>query len=138
MAESLRGRLSFTLSGFGYWSHDIGGFEDGCSPDLYKRWTQFGLLSTHSRYHGSGEYKVPWNYDEEAVAVTRKFTKLKCALMPYLYSEANFTSKTGIPIMRAMVLEFSEDYNTHTLDHQYMLGKNLLVAPIFKENGQRY
>lgn len=138
MAESLRGRLSFTLSGFGYWSHDIGGFEDGCSPDLYKRWTQFGLLSTHSRYHGSGEYKVPWNYDEEAVAVTRKFTKLKCALMPYLYSEANFTSKTGIPIMRAMVLEFSKDYNTHTLDHQYMLGKNLLVAPIFKENGQIY
>lgn len=136
MAESLRGGLSFTLSGFGYWSHDIGGFEDGCSPDLYKRWTQFGLLSTHSRYHGSGEYKVPWNYDEEAVAVTRKFTKLKCALMPYLYSEANFTSKTGIPMIRAMVLEFSEDYNTHTLDHQYMLGKNLLVAPIFNENGQ--
>ncbi|MFR1448512.1 MAG: hypothetical protein ACLSSU_00930 [Beduini sp.] len=58
--------------------------------------------------------------------------------MPYLYSEANFTSKTGIPIMRAMVLEFSKDYNTHTLDHQYMLGKNLLVAPIFKENGQIY
>lgn len=135
MAESLRGGLSFTLSRFGYWSHDIGGFEDGCSADLYKRWTQFGLLSTHSRYHGSGEYKVPWRYGEEAVAVTRKFTKLKCALMPYLYSEANYTAKSGVPMMRAMVLEFNEDLNTHCLDRQYMLGKNLLVAPIFNENG---
>lgn len=135
MAESLRGGLSFTLSGFGYWSHDIGGFEDGCTPDLYKRWTQFGLLSTHSRYHGSGEYKVPWLFDEEAVAVTRKFTKLKVALMPYLYSEAYLTHQTGIPMMRAMALEFNEDRTTHTLDTQYMLGSSLMVAPILNEKG---
>ena len=136
MAESLRGGLSFTLSGFGYWSHDIGGFEDGCSPDLYKRWTQFGLLSTHSRYHGSGEYKVPWQYGDEAVEVTKKFTKLKLSLMPYLYSQAHYTHETGVPMMRAMVLEFNEDRTTHTLDGQYMLGDQLLVAPIMQEDGE--
>lgn len=136
MAESLRGGLSFTLSGFGYWSHDIGGFEDGCSPDIYKRWTQFGLLSTHSRYHGSGEYKVPWQYGEEAVEVTRKFTKLKVALMPYLYSQAVYTHTTGVPMMRAMVLEFNEDRTTHTLDGQYMLGDRLLVVPIMNDKGE--
>ncbi|MFQ6862478.1 MAG: alpha-xylosidase [Beduini sp.] len=136
MAESLRGGLSFTLSGFGYWSHDIGGFEDGCSPDLYKRWSQFGLLSTHSRYHGSGEYKVPWQYGEEAVAVTRQFTKLKLSLMPYLYTQSVKTHQTGIPMMRAMVLEFLEDRTTHSLDNQYMLGDQLLVAPILQENGE--
>ena len=136
MAESLRGGLSFTLSGFGYWSHDIGGFEDGCSPDLYKRWTQFGLLSTHSRYHGSGDYKVPWKFGEEAVDVTRKFTKLKVSLMPYLYSQAVKTHVTGIPMTRALVVDFEEDRTTHFIDQQYMLGDDLMVAPIFNETGE--
>jgi len=135
MAESLRGGLSFTMSGFGFWSHDIGGFEDGCSPDLYKRWTQFGLMSTHSRYHGSGQYKVPWLYGDESVEVTRKFTKLKARLMPYLYSMAHYTHATGIPMMRAMVLEFGGDEACLYLDRQYMLGDGLLVAPIFSNNG---
>ena len=85
MAESLRGGLSFTMSGFSFWSHDIGGFELTASPDVYKRWLQFGLLSTHSRLHGSKSYRVPWLFDEEAVDVCRKFTKLKISLMPYIY-----------------------------------------------------
>ena len=83
MADSLRGGLSFLLSGFGFWAHDISGFEEQATPDLYKRWTQFGLLSSHSRYHGSGQYKVPWVFDEEAVDNTRKFVDLKLSLMPY-------------------------------------------------------
>ncbi len=136
MAESLRGGLSFMLSGFGYWSHDIGGFEDGCEPDIYKRWTQFGLLSTHSRYHGSGQYKVPWLYGEEAVDVTRAFTKLKLGMMPYLYSSAVETHKTGVPMVRPMVLEFPEDETCRYLDRQYMLGANVLVAPVFSPDGQ--
>ncbi|MFZ8765372.1 alpha-xylosidase [Enterococcus diestrammenae] len=135
MAESLRAGLSFGLGGFGYWSHDISGFEAGANPDLYKRWTQFGLLSSHSRYHGSWEYKVPWQYGEEAVDVARVFTKLKMRLMPYLQAESVYTSQAGIPMMRAMFLEFPEDLGTHTLDRQYMLGSNLLVAPIFNEEG---
>ena len=135
MAESLRGGLSFSLSGFSYWSHDISGFEHGATPDLYKRWTQFGLLSTHSRYHGNTEYKVPWFYGEEAVDVTRKFSKLKNSLMPYLWRQAILSSKTGIPMMRPMLLDFIDDETSHYLDRQYMLGENLLVAPIFNELG---
>lgn len=136
MAESLRAGLSFGLSGFGYWAHDISGFEDQADPDLYKRWTQFGLLSSHSRYHGSTQYKVPWLYGEEAVAVSRKFTKLKLSLLPYLMGQAAKTHRLGIPMMRAMVLEFPEDQNTAELDRQYMLGDSLLVAPIFNSQGE--
>ncbi|GEL66911.1 alpha-xylosidase [Marinilactibacillus psychrotolerans] len=136
MAESLRGGLSFVLSGFGFWSHDIGGFEEEAEEDLYKRWTQFGLLSTHSRYHGNIEYRVPWNFGEEAALVSQKFSKLKNSLMPYIYSEAVETAKTGVPMMRPLVLEFSEDYTTHTIDKQYMFGKNLMVAPIFNDKGE--
>lgn len=135
MAESLRGGLSFVLSGFGFWSHDIGGFEENTSHDLYKRWTQFGLLSTHSRYHGNIEYRVPWNFGEESALVTQRFSKLKNKLMPYIYKEAVTTAKTGVPMMRPLVLEFEEDYTVHTIDKQYMLGQDLLVAPIFNERG---
>ncbi|WP_059105675.1 alpha-xylosidase [Shouchella shacheensis] len=135
MAETLRGGLSLGLAGFGYWSHDIGGFETGSSPDLYKRWTQFGLLSSHSRYHGSGDYKVPWLYDEEAVKITRQFTKLKIKLMPYLYSSSVETTDKGLPMMRPMMLEFPEDETCHVLDRQYMLGEKLLVAPVFNKEG---
>lgn len=136
MAESLRGGLSLTSSGFGYWSHDIGGFESKSTADVYKRWAAFGLLSTHSRLHGSTSYRVPWNYDEEAVDVLRFFTKLKLSLIPYLYSSSVETSRSGIPMMRSMALEFEEDLNCRYLDRQYMLGDELLVAPVFSEEGE--
>lgn len=135
MAESLRGGLSLCLSGFGFWSHDIGGFEQTATADLYKRWCAFGLLSTHSRLHGSESYRVPWNFDEEAVEVLRFFTKLKISLMPYIYNQAMVTAKTGVPMMRAMFLEFPEDPNCNYLDTQYMLGDSLLVAPVFNKEG---
>ncbi len=131
MEESLRGGLSLTTSGFGYWSHDIGGFESTSTPDVYKRWCAFGLLSSHSRLHGSTSYRVPWAYDEEAVDVVRYFAQLKASLMPYLYRNAIETSKTGIPMMRSMVLEYTEDKNCQYLATQYMMGDSLLVAPIF-------
>ena len=133
MAESLRGGLSLTSSGFGFWSHDIGGFESTATPDVYKRWAAFGLLSSHSRLHGSGSYRVPWSYDEESVDVVRFFTRLKARLMPYLYAQAVKTSRTGVPMMRSMVMEFTEDPNCGYLANQYMLGDSLLVAPIFND-----
>jgi len=136
MAESLRGGLSLGLSGFGFWSHDIGGFENTAPSHVFKRWLQFGLLSSHSRLHGSRSYRVPWEYDQEAVDVTRKFTKLKCSLMPYLYNTAVQANEQGIPAMRAMVLEFHGDPAVEQLDRQYMLGDSLLVAPIFNEEGE--
>ena len=133
MAESLRGGLSLGLSGFGFWSHDIGGFESTSSADLYKRWAAFGLLSSHSRLHGSRSYRVPWMYDDEAVDVLRFFTKLKSRLMPYIFSTAVEASQLGLPLMRAMVLEFGNDPTCDNLDRQYMIGDSLLVAPIFDE-----
>lgn len=135
MAESLRGGLSLCLSGFGFWSHDIGGFE-GLPPEaLYHRWVAFGLMSTHSRLHGSTSYRVPWAYGEEAVAVLRFFTRLKLALMPYLWSQAKETHETGVPMLRAMILEFPNDPTCAYLDRQYMLGESLLVAPVFSTDG---
>lgn len=133
MEESLRGGLSLLMSGFGFWAHDIGGFENTSTADVYKRWVAFGLLSSHSRLHGSSSYRVPWVYDEEAVDVVRFFTRFKAKLMPYLYKTSIDTSKSGIPTMRSMVMEFTEDKTCHYVDKQYMLGDNLLVAPIFND-----
>lgn len=136
MADSLRGGLSLCLSGFGFWSHDIGGFEGLPPTALYKRWVAFGLLSSHSRLHGSSSYRVPWLYDDEAVDVLRFFTKLKCRLMPYLYAKAVEAHEEGIPMMRAMMLEFPSDPACDGLDRQYMLGDRLLVAPVFNDGGE--
>ena len=135
MAESLRGGLSLGLSGFGYWSHDIGGFEGSPDPAVFKRWVAFGLLSSHSRLHGNESVRVPWAFDEEAVAVTRRFAKLKQELMPYLMATAKQAHENGTPMMRAMLLEFPEDRTCWYLDQQYMFGPDLLVAPVFSAEG---
>lgn len=135
MAETLRGGLSFAMSGFSFWSHDISGFEKTASPDIYKRWLQFGIFSSHSRLHGSQSYRVPWLFDEEACDVVRYFVNLKCRLMPYLYGQAVYSHKTGIPMMRPMVLEFPDHMGMKDLDMQYMLGDAILAAPIFREDG---
>lgn len=135
MSESLRGGLSLCMSGFGFWSHDISGFEGTAPSDVYKRWAAFGLLSTHSRLHGSNSYRVPWLFGEEAVDVLRFFSKFKCRLMPYMFSSAVNTHLTGVPTMRAMILEFQSDHCCDDLDRQYMLGSDLMVAPVFSEDG---
>ncbi len=131
MAETLRAGLSMSHSGFGFWSHDISGFEQTAPADVYKRWAAFGLLSSHSRLHGSSSYRVPWLFDEESCDVVRKFTRLKCRLMPYLYGAAVEAHKHGTPMMRPMMLEFPDDPACDTLDRQYMMGESLLVAPVF-------
>ncbi|MDN3667339.1 glycoside hydrolase family 31 protein [Algibacter miyuki] len=102
MAESLRGGLSIGMSGFGFWSHDIGGFENTAPAHVYKRWCAFGLLSSHSRLHGSKSYRVPWAYDDESCDVVRHFTQLKCRMMPYLYRQAALANEFGTPMLRAM------------------------------------
>lgn len=135
MAETLRGGLSFAMSGFSFWSHDISGFESTATPDLYKRWVAFGMMSTHSRLHGSNSYRVPWLFDDEASEVVAHFTKLKCTMMPYFYAKAIEAHKEGTPVMRPMVFEFTEDPGCAYLDTQYMLGESIMTAPIFNENG---
>ena len=142
MAESLRGGLSLCMSGFGFWSHDISGFANTAPHHLFKRWVAFGLLSTHSRLHGDTSYRVPWLFNkegevngEEACAVTKHFAELKCSLMPYIFGKAVEANKTGVPVMRAMALEFENDRNALPLDTQYMLGESILVSPVFTESG---
>ena len=134
MAETLRGGLSLCMSGFGFFSHDISGFEATATPDIYKRWSAFGLLSSHSRLHGSSSYRVPWLFDEESCDVLRFFTKLKGRLMPYIFAQAVQTHETGVPMMRAMVMDHAYDPTCLPLDRQYMFGDNLLVAPILNED----
>ncbi|MFC0265184.1 alpha-xylosidase [Alloscardovia macacae] len=149
MAQTLRAGLSLTSSGFGFWSHDIGGFE-GAFPDpaVYKRWVAFGMLGSHSRLHGSTVYRVPWLFDEEdekngvvnapgqtAVDVLRKFTLLKLSLMPYVYEMGLKPHAEGTPVMRSMFLEFPDDPTARTLDRQYMFGQSFLVAPVFTYSG---
>lgn len=135
MAESLRSGLSISHSGFGFWSHDIAGFEQTATASVYKRWAQFGLLSSHSRLHGSKSYRVPWLFDEESCDVLRAFAKLKCRLMPYLYGAAVEAHERGIPMLRPMMLEFPDSIACETCDTQYMLGESLLVAPVFHDDG---
>ncbi|KAK6526330.1 hypothetical protein TWF694_004928 [Orbilia ellipsospora] len=145
MAETLRGGLSLALSGFAFWAHDIGGFEGLPEPALYKRWVQFGSLGSHTRLHGSSSYRVPWIYDEkdypgEAEAcskVLRESVKRKFALMPYILRAALEAKEKGTPMMRPMLMEFGEtDMNVWNLDTQYMLGSDLLVAPVFSRDGE--
>ena len=143
MAESLRGGLSLCLSGFGFWSHDISGFEGTAPADVYKRWSAFGLLSTHSRLHGSGSYRVPWlfskegeEHGEESVAVLKYFSELKCTLMPYLYTAAAEAHRLGHPVMRPMVYAFPGDLCCEDIERQYMLGVSLMVAPVFSKDGE--
>ncbi len=135
MAETLRGGLSLAASGFGYWSRDIGGFEGTPDAGVFKRWLAFGLLPSHSRLHGSGSYRVPWPFDDEAVEVARRFTRLKMSLMPYLAATARQLRDSGTPMLRPMVLEFPDDPATEHIDTQYMLGDSLLVAPVFTADG---
>ncbi|KIY69580.1 glycoside hydrolase family 31 protein [Cylindrobasidium torrendii FP15055 ss-10] len=136
MAEATRGCLSLTASGFGFASHDIGGFEGHPPPEIYQRWVAFGLFSSHSRLHGSSSYRVPWNYGEDAAKNMSKFLNAKHMLMPYLYQLAIESNLTGAPVQRAMFIEFPEDRTAHHLDQQFMLGPSLLVAPVFVPLGE--
>lgn len=135
MAETLHAGLSFAMSGFAFWSHDISGFESTATPDLYKRWVQFGIFSTHSRLHGSDTYRVPWIFDDEANDVVRFFSSLKCRLMPYLFRMAEIAHEHGTPVMRPMPFAYPDDPACQYLDLQYMLGDAILVAPIFNDKG---
>lgn len=135
MAESLRGGLSLGLSGFGYWSHDMGGFEGQPDPDVFTRWYAFGMLSSHSRLHGSQSYRVPWIYGEKAVQTAQRFTILKNRLMPYLRTHALDVTSSGLPLMRHMILEFPHELGVRHVDTQYMFGPDLLVAPVFRADG---
>jgi alpha-D-xyloside xylohydrolase len=124
------------MCGHAFWTHDIGGFYLQPTPEVYVRWAQFGLLSPLSRPHGATS-RLPWDYGEEALRVFRDYARLRYRLLPYIYSYACLAAETSLPILRAMVLEFPDDPSTYTMDLQYMLGAELLVAPIYNSAGRR-
>jgi len=140
MAGALRGGLSLSISGIPFWSHDIGGFfnPEGLKlpdPTVYIRWAQFGLLSSHARFHGVGD-REPWRYGERAVEIVRDFARLRYRLLPYFWARAQEATRSAVPLVRPMWLEFPDDPGTYHLDQQYMLGPDLLVAPVLNEEGR--
>lgn len=143
LAESIRGGLSMGLSGYSFWSCDIGGFEGSPPPWVYKRWVAMGLLCSHSRLHGSSSYRVPWtvdNNDESEEGCSRtlaKWTSLKTRLMPYFYSQAMESIEGGIPLsLRTLALEFPDDPTAWYIDRQFMVGSQLIAAPVFEDSGE--
>ena len=140
MAGALRGGLSIGLSGVPFWSHDVGGFVNPDNfqpphPTLYIRWAQWGLLSSHTRFHGVG-LREPWHFGEKAVEVVREFARLRYRLLPYLHALAHEAHETGLPLARPLWLEYPHDPHTPYVDNQYLLGPYLLVAPVFNEEGR--
>ncbi|OAL47686.1 alpha-xylosidase [Pyrenochaeta sp. DS3sAY3a] len=142
LAESVRGGLGLGLASFAFWTSDIGGFEGSPPPWIYKRWVAFGLLNTHSRLHGSNSYRVPWLVDdssteaENCTDVLRHWVQLKRTLMPYLYAQAEESVTNGWPTsVRAVALEFPDDPTSWHLDREFMVGSQILAAPVFEEDG---
>src|SRR5699024_5033434 len=124
--------LNMGLSGVGYWSHNMGGFEHKADPELYIRWSQFGMFSPIAHLFGMDHpgYKEPWNYGEEAQRIFKKYDRMRYRFIPYIYSEAWEMHNTGMPLMRALVLEYQDDENVYGIDDEYLFGDNLLVAPV--------
>ncbi len=134
LAGTLRGALTIGMSGIPFFSHDIGGFIGNPDDELYIRWAQLGLFSSHSRCHGAGNHthREPWFYSEEALEIFRFYDKLRYSLMPYIYEQAEACTRTGLPMMRALYLEYPEDRNVWKIDDEYLFGSELLIAPILK------
>lgn len=130
MYNDLRGGLSMGLTGFPFWSHDVGGYFGRPDPDVYIRWVQLGMLSSHVRFHGTTA-REPWHYGETAVAVYRRYAALRYSLIEYLYAEAHHAVEHCVPMMRHLALDFSDDPTVLHIDDEYLLGRNILVAGVF-------
>ena len=136
MAAELRGGLSFGLSGFTYWSHDVGGFVNRVPRDLYRRWLGWGVLTSHTRAHGAPP-REPWEYDEAFVEDYRRMVELKYSLMPYIYAQAKHSSEHGFPMLRTLFFEYPNDPTSWLIEDEYMFGSDLLVAPLIEEGSSR-
>jgi len=136
MAATLRAGLSLGLCGFSFWSHDIGGFVQRSPAELYRRWLPFGMLTSHSRCHGTPP-KEPWAYDEGFTDEFRRAVELKYKLMPYIYAQAKLASEQGFPMMRTLFFEFPDDPTSWFIDDEYLFGESILVAPLMEDSLRR-
>ena len=129
---TLRAGLSSGLSGFSFWSHDMGGFVKSTPEDLYCRWIPFGFLTSHTRAHGAPPTE-PWLYDSKRVQdVFRKSAEMKYRLMPYVYAQAKECTEKGLPMLRALFVEFPDDPGAWKVDDEYLFGSQILVAPLLE------
>jgi alpha-D-xyloside xylohydrolase len=133
MAGTLRGGLSLGLSGFCFWSHDMGGFSGSPREELFNRWSFFGLLSSHSRVHGFPP-REPWEFSIDFKNSFRRMVELRYTLMPYLYTQAAACSLAGLPMLKALLINYPDDPTAWIIEDQYLLGNDLLVAPIMETN----
>jgi alpha-D-xyloside xylohydrolase len=133
MAAGLRGGLSFGLSGFTFWSHDVGGFVNRAPRDLYRRWMAFGALTSHMRTHGAPP-REPWEYDDAMVRDFQNGLGMRYSLMPYIYSQSHLAAAKGWPMLRTLFFEYPNDPTSWMVEDEYMLGANLLVAPLFTDS----
>ncbi|SMO96164.1 alpha-D-xyloside xylohydrolase [Gracilimonas mengyeensis] len=136
MSATLRAGLSMGLSGFTFWSHDIGGFVTATPEDLYRRWTPFGMLTSHVRSHGNPPTE-PWEFSDEFLEGFRKADNMRYRLMPYIYAQAKHNSEHGWPMLRALFVEFPDDPGSWLIDDQYLFGSDILVAPLFENVEER-
>ena len=136
MLGDLRGGLSIGLSGFSFWSHDIGGFVTATPEELYKRWLPFGFLSSHSRAHGAPPTE-PWLISESLTDAFRQSAEMKYRLMPYVYAQAKDCTERGLPMVRALFVEFPHDPGAWLIEDEYMFGSSILVAPLLESGDAR-
>ncbi len=136
MDATLRGGLSFGLSGFSFWSHDIGGFVVAAPENLYRRWLPFGFLTSHSRAHGAPP-KEPWLYNDNFVKAFRESAEMKYKLMPYIYAQAKLCTEKGLPMVRALFVEYPDDPGAWLVEDQYLFGSDILVAPMMEAGTER-
>ena len=136
MAATLRAGLSFGLSGFTFWSHDVGGFVNRAPRELYRRWLPFGALTSHTRTHGAPP-REPWEYDSAFVRDFRRAVEMKYRLMPYVYAQARASSANGYPMLRTLFFEYPDDPTSWMIEDEYLFGSDLLVAPLFDEADHR-
>jgi alpha-D-xyloside xylohydrolase len=136
MAATLRGGLSLGLCGFSFWSHDIGGFVQRAPEELYRRWTPFGMLTSHVRSHGAPP-KEPWEYSEGFLNDFREADNMRYCLMPYIYAQAKECTEKGLPMVRALFVEYPDDPGSWLVDNEYLFGSDMLVAPLFEETTLR-
>ncbi|MBR2114743.1 MAG: alpha-xylosidase [Prevotella sp.] len=136
MLGDLRGGLSFGLSGFSFWSHDMGGFVTASPEDIYRRWLPFGFLSSHTRAHGAPPTE-PWLISESFTEAFRACAEMKYKLMPYVYAQAKDCSERGLPMVRALLVEFPQDKGAWLVEDEYMFGSQMLVAPLMESGNSR-
>jgi alpha-D-xyloside xylohydrolase len=136
LGSTLRGGLSHGLSGVPFWSHDVGGFNGTPTPDLYVRWAQFGALSPLVRLHGTTS-RLPWDFPPEAERLAIDALRFRSHLMPYVYSAAVESARTGVPMLRALLVDTPDDPAAWAAELEYLLGADLLVAPMTSPTGTR-